>query len=91
MLTFGEYAAMYLMVWGWPGLGLQKWEDIQDLLPESGDENRAKLKETHEQQLAHLEKFAETLPKVRRLLANIPVYMIFDDHEVTDDWNLNRR
>jgi hypothetical protein len=24
----------------------------------------------------------------RRLLANVPTYMIFDDHDVTDDWNL---
>jgi hypothetical protein len=26
---------------------------------------------------------------LRRLLANLPTYMIFDDHEVTDDWFLN--
>lgn len=31
----------------------------------------------------------QTLPKVRRALANISTFMIFDDHEVTDDWNLN--
>jgi len=34
--------------------------------------------------------FVDTLPRVRRLLANIPTLMIFDDHDVTDDWNLNR-
>jgi hypothetical protein len=27
---------------------------------------------------------------VRRLLANIPSYMILDDHDVTDDWNMTR-
>ena len=26
---------------------------------------------------------------VRRALANVPTYMMWDDHEVTDDWNLN--
>lgn len=31
----------------------------------------------------------QTLPKVRRALANISTFMIFDDHEITDDWNLN--
>lgn len=36
-----------------------------------------------------LEHFTATLPKVRRLLANIPSYMVFDDHDVTDDWNLD--
>ena len=27
--------------------------------------------------------------KVRRAMANVPTYMMWDDHEVTDDWNLN--
>jgi hypothetical protein len=33
--------------------------------------------------------FYNDLPKTRRALANVPVYMMMDDHEVTDDWNLN--
>jgi hypothetical protein len=31
----------------------------------------------------------QALPKVRRTLANVPTYMIMDDHDATDDWNLN--
>ncbi|MDN4493556.1 alkaline phosphatase D family protein [Ureibacillus aquaedulcis] len=27
--------------------------------------------------------------KIRRLFANTPTYMIFDDHDMTDDWNIN--
>ncbi|WP_052130260.1 metallophosphoesterase family protein [Ureibacillus sinduriensis] len=27
--------------------------------------------------------------RIRRLIANTPTYMIFDDHEITDDWNIN--
>jgi hypothetical protein len=38
---------------------------------------------------ARLTEFYRTLPKVRRALANVPTYMIFDDHEITDDWYLN--
>ena len=30
---------------------------------------------------------AWTTPGARRALAHVPSYMIFDDHEVTDDWN----
>ncbi len=30
-------------------------------------------------------------PAMRRVLANVPCYMMFDDHEVTDDWNLNAK
>jgi hypothetical protein len=31
----------------------------------------------------------QTLQKVRRAMANISTLMMFDDHDVTDDWNLN--
>lgn len=34
--------------------------------------------------------FAKTVAQVARVLANTPTYMIFDDHDVTDDWNINR-
>ncbi len=38
---------------------------------------------------AALEGAKASLPSVRRVLANCPTYMFFDDHEVTDDWNLD--
>ncbi|MCC3376691.1 hypothetical protein [Cohnella sp. REN36] len=38
-----------------------------------------------------LYSFTYGLGNVRRLLANIPTYMIFDDHDITDDWNLCAR
>lgn len=38
-----------------------------------------------------IKSFFETLPNVRRALANIPSYMIFDDHEVTDDWYIHAK
>ena len=37
-----------------------------------------------------LRRFVAGLPAVRRLFAHLPVAMVFDDHGVTDDWNLNR-
>lgn len=45
--------------------------------------------ETYNRDIARLTELRRTLPKVRRALANIPTYMIFDDHEITDDWFLN--
>lgn len=33
--------------------------------------------------------FRGTLPAVRRALANVATYTIFDDHEVSDHWNIN--
>ena len=36
-----------------------------------------------------LQEFHQTLPKVQRALANVPTYMMLDDHDVTDDYFLN--
>jgi hypothetical protein len=44
-----------------------------------------------EEQRDAVMSFARSLGKVRRALANMPTYMIFDDHEITDDWFMNRR
>jgi len=45
---------------------------------ENPDKNKVKLK-----------ILKQTLAKVRRALANVSTFVIFDDHEITDDWNLN--
>lgn len=82
LITLGEILAMYLLVWSpapWAGL---------DLDPPPGlDPAALALYETERQAIA---AFAADLPAVRRLLAHLPVAMIFDDHDITDDWNLSR-
>jgi hypothetical protein len=35
-------------------------------------------------------RFGSTVRRVRRLLANVSTLTMFDDHDVTDDWFLNR-
>jgi hypothetical protein len=45
---------------------------------------------TFADELPIIKKFSQGLWQVRRALAHIPTYMIFDDHDVTDDWNLSR-
>ena len=42
------------------------------------------------QRINTLTTFFDSLPRVRRALANVPTYMVFDDHDVTDDWNISR-
>jgi len=39
-------------------------------------------------ELHRMKAFYDVLPRARRALANIATYMVFDDHEVTDDWNI---
>ena len=84
LISLGEVLAMYLLVWspaGWQHLSLPGITDLaQTLTPDQAD---LYLKESRE-----LEHFVSGLSKVRRVMAHLPVAMIFDDHDITDDWNL---
>ena len=40
---------------------------------------------------AYLYQRAWTTAHARKAMAHVPSFMIFDDHEVTDDWNFNRK
>ncbi len=81
LISFAEVIAMYILVWSpevWPLIKINS----QSIKPQH-------LEQFNQEQKV-IEAFCQTLPKVRRALAHIPVYMIFDDHDVTDDWNLTR-
>lgn len=98
LLSFAEFCAMYLTVWSnacwdqFPPLTRftsppEPSADTKDLLsPPDKIEDRPRI---YASEIASLTEFRRTLPKVRRALANIPTYMAFDDHEITDDWYLN--
>ncbi|MBW4611782.1 MAG: PhoD-like phosphatase [Desmonostoc vinosum HA7617-LM4] len=83
LLSLGEYYASYLLTWSpvcWPTSfprGHQVTSDRQ-------------ASQNWDRSVRNLRQFIHTLWKVRRALANIPVYTIFDDHDVSDDWNLNQ-
>ncbi|KZK86633.1 hypothetical protein PsAD13_00913 [Pseudovibrio sp. Ad13] len=82
LITLAEFLAMYLLVWS-PAL----WDLVETDVPEGLTPEEAALYES-EQKI--LKEFVVGLSQVRRLFAHLPVAMIFDDHDVTDDWNLNR-
>jgi len=88
LFTFGEYAAMYVYAFG----NLQGWEPIYELekLKNLGiaENEKNNVEKVFAEETNYLQAFQKTLPGIRRLLANIPTYMMFDDHEVTDDWNI---
>ena len=79
VITFAENMAMYFLVWS-PTL----WQHVEL----EGFEVPVKYQAVHQQELMAIKDFIKGLDKVQRLLAHIPTYMIFDDHDVTDDWNL---
>ncbi|WP_374211876.1 alkaline phosphatase family protein [Alteromonas gilva] len=81
LIGMAEVIAMYLLVWS-----DELWPDITfDAARVSSAQQALFSKEA-----TVIEHFAAPLGKIRRALAHVPVYMIFDDHDVTDDWNLTR-
>jgi hypothetical protein len=107
LLSLGEYLSMYLFVWSgvlWPpSSGLPTFDEIMDKVKFGGPPVEdpfysvmvplaaAERKKSIESDTKAIAEFSQELFKVRRALANIPSYMIFDDHEVTDDWNMTRK
>ncbi|AFZ36445.1 hypothetical protein Sta7437_2926 [Stanieria cyanosphaera PCC 7437] len=83
LFSFGEYATAYLLAWS-PVLMRSQFPAGREIFTDS------KLAKNWDQELLSLTSFIEDLPKVRRALANIPTYTICDDHDISDDWYLNR-
>ncbi len=81
LMSFAEVMAMYILTWS-----PEMWQRITL----SDDPIPKKFKSIFGKEKMAIEKFATGLAKVRRALAHVPVYMIFDDHDITDDWNLTR-
>ncbi|MEG5019206.1 PhoD-like phosphatase [Microcoleus sp. B4-C2] len=83
LFSLGEYYAMYLLVWS-PVLWCTSFPKGKDICPNS------KQAKVWDREVVELNGFARNLWRVRRALANIPTYMICDDHDVSDDFYLNR-
>lgn len=89
LVTLSEFIAMYFLVWS-PTL----WQCVnrERLVENDFTQGGRQLTPTEQQQWRDesviIDDFIAGLPQVQRLFAHIPTYMIFDDHDVTDDWNL---
>ena len=83
LFSFGEYAAAYLIAWS-PVL-------IPKSIPNGTNLglSRKQLK-VWQSEIEGMASFFQGLDMVRRALANISVYTICDDHDISDDWYLNR-
>jgi hypothetical protein len=82
LFAFPEFCLMYLLGWSdvlWPAQ-LPEYDDVHAPSP------TAPSRSGFNQQRAAVELFRQGLQAVRRLLANVPVLTMFDDHEVSDDW-----
>lgn len=80
LITLAEVIAMYLLIWSpncWALLAMQTPSGLA-----------ASNTERFKKETTQLKQFVAQLADVSRVMAHVPVAMIFDDHDVTDDWNL---
>ena len=81
LISLAEIMAMYLMVWS-----PIPWRHTNMAMPASMP---PEFSERYKNQQVAIEEFVAELESVHRLMAHLPVAMIFDDHDITDDWNLH--
>lgn len=84
LVSLNEIIALYLLTWS-PEL----WELVN--IPKDVDGLTSANNARWQNEWQHLLGFKAGLTQVRRFMAHIPVYMMFDDHDVTDDWNLTAK
>lgn len=81
LVTFAEVMAMYLLVWSplpWALVGMGMPAGLTD-------QRQAR----YQHELPLIEAFRDGLGQAARVMAHLPCLMIFDDHDITDDWNLS--
>lgn len=89
LITLSEFIAMYLLVWSptlWALINPERLRDNN--FAHAGNVLSPAKQQKWREEKANIDEFVQGLPQVQRLLAHLPTYMIFDDHDVTDDWNL---
>ncbi|MEZ8194704.1 alkaline phosphatase D family protein [Vibrio cortegadensis] len=89
LITFSEFFAMYLLVWSptlWQHIDRERFLNVN--FTQGGQQLSPKWQQVWRDETKHINDFVSGLGQVQRLLAHIPTYMIFDDHDITDDWNL---
>lgn len=100
LIFFSEFLLMYMFAFSevlWP----KSWPTWSEVYPDfkrpknqkeaiayvNKFNRRSANFKTHQSRLG---SFLKSLPYVRKAVANIPVLMIFDDHDCTDDWFITR-
>ncbi|KTF18956.1 alkaline phosphatase D family protein [Pseudoalteromonas sp. 10-33] len=82
LIHFEEYVALYLL-----NLSAAAWQcvDLQNSQYTGQNQEHQRIFNAEKSALLG---YSKGLSEVERLFANVSTLMIFDDHDVTDDWNL---
>lgn len=81
LIALNEMLALYLLSWSarlWDLVDLDK-DDLSEVFVDQ-----------YVTETKSIIDFTKGLHRAERVFARVSTYMIFDDHDVTDDWNLTR-
>ena len=95
LITFQEFFLMYLFCFS-DVLWTEKFPEIEEMFPNLEKLDANVKKSVINKKFPYisgenkaLQSFIKGLPFVRKAMANISTLMIFDDHEITDDWHID--
>ena len=92
LIFLSEFILMYLFTFSDTFLTASGWPSFQDLYTLSPDrEERSRQIASFNIEKSRLNSFVHGLRFVKRALANISTLMIFDDHDITDDWFITKK
>ena len=83
LIGLDEFFACYLLTWS-----STCWKMVLADVEQASTQVATKEQADYDKEWQILQGFIDSLPHFEKLLANTPTLMIFDDHDVTDDWNL---
>lgn len=84
LISLNEFFACYLLTWS-----SKAWQLVEEAVDDAQTLVSQNNQYAFDQDWQNLRGFISTLPDFELVLANVPTLMIFDDHDVTDDWNLS--
>ncbi|WP_462171751.1 alkaline phosphatase D family protein [Pseudoalteromonas xiamenensis] len=85
LISLSEFIALYLLTWS-----SEAWQLIDfSKLNYIGSNAKHAVHFNHE--LTWIKRYVDDLPRAERIFANVSTLMMFDDHDVTDDWNLTAK
>ncbi len=85
LISLAEFIALYLLTWS-----SEAWQLI-DFSKLNYIGSNAKHASQFNHELTWIKRYVDDLPRAERIFANVSTLMMFDDHDVTDDWNLTAK
>jgi len=84
LIELSEFFACYLLTWS-----SCCWVMVMEDVDKASEHFLGEEQKLYKSEQKILQQYSYDLVTFERVMANMPCVMMFDDHDVTDDWNLS--